>query len=328
MSLMNPDVPIPPAEARRAAIHRERVEAIEGLRGQIEALEEREPELRQEIVEFEKTHRATIAELEKTHRATIAELEKTHRTTIAELEKILRTEPENAEELAEQLARTDTELTEELARTRSELSEELTRTRTELTAELARMRAEHARIGPTVLEDRCTLGMKMSDLALDGALDGHEDHEQAIECLQPLLAELRSHYSRAHGEAERNAAEAREKMKTLEAEHHHAADAAVALVEERFQPLIDAEIIGVTIEQANVRVARHRLALVDSLDNDSRLAGELELEAALEGRDAARAKVSALQEEKHVAAHHYSHPKAEKSKLLGEKLGKRFGHRH
>jgi hypothetical protein len=345
---MSADVPIPPAEARRAAIHRERVEAIDVLRGEIAAFEEREPELRKEIVEFEKTMRATVAELEKTQRTTVAELEKTQRATVAELEKTqratiagleqaLRSGPENAEELAEELERTRTELDEELertrteldeelARTRSELDDELERTRTELTAELARMRAEHASIGPGLLDDRCKLGMKMSDIALDG--DGDEDHEQAIECLQPLLAEFRNHYRRVHLEAERNAAEAKEKLKTLQAEHHDAGDEALALLEERFQPLIDAEVAGVSIEQANVRVARHRLALVDPDDNDALLARELELEAALVERDAARAKVTALHEEQEAAAYHYSHPNAEKSKRLGGKLGKRFGHHH
>jgi hypothetical protein len=91
--------------------------------------------------------------------------------------------------------------------------------------------------------------------------------------------------------------------------------------------LIDAEIAGVSIESANVRVARHRLALVDAQDKQSRLVGELQLEAAREELDAARAKVSALQEEKQAAAYHLSHPTAEKSKQLGEKLTKRFGHR-
>jgi DNA repair exonuclease SbcCD ATPase subunit len=296
---MDPDVPIPPGEARRAAVHRERVEAIEVLREQIKTLEEREPELRKEIVEFEKTQRTTIAELEKTQR-----------TTIAELEKTLRTKPENAEELAE-----------ELDRTRTQLAEELARTRTELADELARMRAEHASIGPALIEARGTLGMKMSDLALDE----NEDHEQAIECLKPLLAELRNDYRRALQKAERDVAEAEEKLVALQAEPHVAADAGLAVVAERFQPLIDAEIVGASIEQANVRVARHRLALVDPLDKTARLARELELEATHDELDAARAKVSALQEKKQAAEYHYLHPTAEKGKRLGEKLTKRFG---
>jgi prefoldin subunit 5 len=52
---MNLDDPVSPGEKRRAAVHRERVEAIEGLREQIRTLEEREPELRQEISEFERS---------------------------------------------------------------------------------------------------------------------------------------------------------------------------------------------------------------------------------------------------------------------------------
>jgi cell division protein FtsB len=79
-----------PNEERRAATHRERVEAIEGLREQIATLEAREAVLRTEIPELEKSQRATLAELERAHRATIAELEKTERATIAELENAAR----------------------------------------------------------------------------------------------------------------------------------------------------------------------------------------------------------------------------------------------
>ncbi len=315
---------VSPAEKRRAAIHAERAEAIDALREQIAALEEREPELRKEIAEFEKTQRTTIAELEKTQRATIAELEKTQRATIAPLEQTLRTKPENSEELAEELDRIRDELSDELERTRTELGEELERTRTALAEELARMRAEHVSIGPKLIEVRCTLGMKMSDFALDD----HEGHEQAIEYLQPLLAELRNDYRRALQEAERNAAEADETLQTLHAEHHDAADEALPVVEQRFQPLIDAEIVAVRIESATVRVARHQLALVDPEDKDARLAGELALETAHDELDVARAKVSALQEQKQAAEYHYRHPTAEKSKRLGEKLTKRFGHHH
>jgi hypothetical protein len=343
---VTPDAPIPPGEARHAAIHRERVEAIDGLRERIKVLEEREPELRKEIAEFEKAERTTlaeleqtqrlrIAELEKAERATIAELEQTQRTTIAEVEQTLRAEPENAEvaevaeqltrtriQLAEELERTDTELTEQLARTRTELAEELERTRNELAEERARMRAEHASIAPTLIETRCKLGMKMSDFALDE----DEGHEEAIDYLKPLLAELGDEYRRALQEAERNAAEADEKLTTLQAEHHETAEAALPLVEQRFQFLIDAQIKAAVIEQASVRVDRHRLALVDPDDKDARLTCELELEAALELLAAARAKVSTLQEERKAAEFHYSHPTAEKRKRLGEKLTKRLGH--
>jgi hypothetical protein len=291
-----------PEEERRAAVHRERAEAIDGLREHIETLEKREPELRKEI-----------PELERTQRATIAELEKTRRTTIAELERTLRADPENAEALEAELERTRTKLDEELARTRTELSDEL-----------ARLRAELAAIGPAVIETRCTLGMKMSDFAL--AED--EDHEHAVEYLKPLLVELRSTYRRALSAAERDAAEAAEKLKELQAEHHETPAAALPAVEQRYQPLIDAEVIGVSIEQAQVRVARHQLALVEPDDKESHLARELELEDAYAELDVARAKVSALQEEKRAAEYHYVHPTLEKSKHLGDQLAKRFGRHH
>jgi DNA repair exonuclease SbcCD ATPase subunit len=393
-----PDVPVPPVELRRTATNLERVEAIEALRVQITTLEAREPELKQEIVEFEKTQRATLAELEKTRRetiaelektqrttiaqleqtqrttiaelektesTTIAELEKTHSTTIAELEQTLRTEPENAEELAgdltsrgteldgelkrrrteldEELKRTRSELDGELKRRRTELEEELTRirtelaenlastrtaldenlatTRTELAEELARMRGEHASIGPTVIESRSILGMKMSDLALEE----NQGHEQAIEDLKPFLDELRNDHRRVHREAERSVAEAKETLKALQAEHQDDANAALAAVEQQFQPLIDTETAGASIASTNVRLARHRLALVHPDDKDGRLACELALDAALEELDAIRVKITVLQEQKAASAHHYSHPNAEKSKRLGEKLTKRFG---
>jgi hypothetical protein len=148
-----------------------------------------------------------------------------------------------------------------------------------------------------------------------------------------LLVELGGVYRRASVEARRKADEAEETLRTLHEEHHETADAALPVVEERFQPLIDAEIIAVTIEQAKARVARHRLALVDRTDGDPdgpnlRLAHELALEAALDELDPARAEVSALQEEKRAAVYHYSHPNAEKSKRLGKQLAKRFARRH
>lgn len=326
---MHPGDPITPSDDRRAAIHRERAEAIDALREQIAALEAREPELRKETAEFERTQRATLAELERTRRTTLAELEKTQRATLAELERALREQPEGADQSDEELVRTRSRLDEELTRTRTELDDELARVRSELDAELARMRAELAAIPPAVIDTRCTLGMKMSDFALEE----HEGHEQAIEYLQPLLVELRSAHARALPEAKRSADEAEEELKTLQADHHATADAALPLVEQRYQPLIDAEVIGVTVEQAKVRVARHRLALaesstVDPDSDDPRLARELELEAALDELDAARAKVSALQEEKQAAVHRYSHPNVEKGKHLGEQLAKRFGRRH
>jgi hypothetical protein len=330
---MGSDDPVSPSEERRDANRRERAEAIEELREHIKTLEAREPELRKEIVEFEKAQRTTIADLERTQRTTIAELDRAQRTTIAELEKTLRTKPENAEELADELDDMRSKLAAELARTRSELGEELARTRSELAEQLAEMRAELATIRPTVIDDRSRLGMKMSDFALD--VD--EGHEQAIEYLQPLLVELRSHHSRALLEARRAVAEAEEKLKALEAEHLDTADAALPLVTQRFQPLIDAELIGVTIEQAKVRVARHRLALAragvepeddDPYDGDPTLVRELELEAAQDELEAARARVAALHEKEREAVYHYSHPTAEKSKQLGKQLAKRFRRHH
>jgi len=330
----NTNEQISPAEERRAAVQRERVEAIDGLRERIQTLVEREPELRKEIPELEKTQRTTIATLERTERTTIAELEKTQRATIAELEKALRANPENADELEDDLERTRTELADERSRTRTELAEELERTRGEFSEELGRLRAELAAIGPTVIDARCTLGMKMSDFALEE----DEGHKQAVEYLKPLIVELRSAYNRALSAAKRDVAEADEKLKTLQVDHQEAVGEVLSVVEQRYQPLIDAEVIGVSVEQASVRVARHQLALVDSgdvepdddfpEDGDRRLARQLELEAAQDSLDVARAKVTTLQEEKRVAVHHASHPTAEKSKRLGKQLAKRFGRHH
>jgi hypothetical protein len=190
------------------------------------------------------------------------------------------------------------------------------------------MRTELGSIPPAVIDARCTLGMEMSD----AALDEREGHEHAIEYLKPLLVELRNTHTRALPDAQRDVAEAQEKLTTLRAEHHDTLDAALPVIEQLFQPLIDAEVIGVSIEQTKVRVARHQLALIDSgardLDeNVPRLARELELEAAQEELDAARARVTALQEEKRAAVYHYSHPTAEKGKRLGGQLAKRFGRR-
>ncbi len=344
---MTEDIPVRPPEDRRAAIHRERAEAIDALRSQIETLVAREPELRREVAELEKTERATIAELEN-RRTTIAELEKSHRATIAELQQAVRAQPEDAE-LEAELERKETELAEELARTRDELDEELTRTRAELDEQLTTLRAELAAIPGELINARCTLGMKMSDFALEE----HEGHQEAIEYLEPLLRELRNGYARALSGAKQEAAAAEEELKTLQAEHHPSVDALLAVVERRFEPMIHAEIVGVTIQQARVRVARHQLALLDAPDpapsgsgaepagnvdadhtepdgpdpdgTDLRLARELELEAALDELAAARAKVSALQEEKKAAVYHYSHPTAQKGKQLGGQLAKRFG---
>jgi DNA repair exonuclease SbcCD ATPase subunit len=338
---MNQDIPVRSPEDRRAAIHRERAEAIDGLRLQIETLVAREPELRKEIAELERSERATIAELEKTQRTTLAELEKTQRATIAELQQAMRTKPEDIGELEEQLEQKRSELDEELDRTRTELDEELTRTRTELADELARLRAELAAIPRAVINARCTLGMKMSDFALEE----HDGHQEAIEYLEPLLTELRSAYTRALSGAKQEATAAEEELKSLQGEHHPSADAVLTVVERRFEPMIHAEIAGVTIQQARVRVARHQLALLESVAHepsgpdpdgadsegadpdaaDPHLARELELEAALGELDTARAKVSALQEEKKAAIYHYSHPTAERGKHLGGELAKRFG---
>lgn len=316
-----------PSEKRRAEVQRERAGAIEALRDQIQALEEREPELKQEIAEFEKTQRATVSELEKTQRTTIAELEKTQRATIAGLEQTLRAKPDDAEELEQELEQTRAKLEDELESTRTRLEEELERTRTELNDQLTRMRDEFKAIRPSVIDARCKLGMKMSDYAIEE----HKGHEQAIEYLQPLLVELRNTYSRVIGDAKRVADEADEALKTLEAEHHHAPHETLPLVEQRFEALIDAEGINATIAQAKARVARHRLELVDPDEEDSEktlLARELELEAARDELDAARATISALLEDKKAALYHYGHPRTEKSKALGKQLGKRFARHH
>ncbi len=318
-------------------IHRERAEQIDGLRLQIETLVAREPALRSEVAELEKTERTTISELEKTQRTTIAELEKAQRATIAELQQAIRAQPEGDDELEAELELKQAELEDELTRTRDELDEELTRTRTQLAEELAGLRAELAAIPRAVVNARCTLGMKMSDFALEE----HDGHEEAIEYLEPLLAELRSAYTRALSGAKQEAAAAEEELKTLEAEHHASADAVLPVVERRFEPMIHAEIVGVTIQQARVRVVRHQIALLEahapsepdpeSADPDGtdlHLARELELEAALDELDAARAKVTALQEEKKAAVYHHSHRTAEKGKQLGGQLAKRFGRHH
>jgi hypothetical protein len=110
--------------------------------------------------------------------------------------------------------------------------------------------------------------MKMSDFALED----HEGHEDALTCLQPLLIELRRAYSRASWDADR-----------VDEEQH-------------VDALIAAETIAVNIEQANVRVARHRLALVDPDDTTLYLSRELQLDEALLLLDEARAKVAALQQ--------------------------------
>lgn len=243
---------------RRAAAHDEHVGVVGELRGRIEALEEREPELRKQI---------------------------------KEIERVIRTKPENVEELQEQVAE---------------------------------LRGELKTIPGALIDVRCRLGMKMSDFALDED-DGHED---AITYLKPLLDELRGAYNRALFDADRDVADAEEKMKALHAEHHDHGGEAVALVEQRFQPLVDAEMVGVNVEQANVRVARHKLALVDQEDTEQRLARELDLEDALAELAAARARVSALQEQKRATAARYAHPHVAKSKAKGKKLVKRFGHLH
>jgi DNA repair exonuclease SbcCD ATPase subunit len=286
---MTEDIPVRPPEDRRAAIHRERAEAIDALRSQIETLVAREPELRREVAELEKTERATIAELEN-RRTTIAELEKSHRATIAELQQAVRAQPEDAE-LEAELERKETELAEELARTRDELDEELTRTRAELDEQLTTLRAELAAIPGELINARCTLGMKMSDFALDD----HEGHEDALTYLQPLLNELRSAYGRATWDAER-----------IEDDE-----------QQRFAALIAAETIAVNIEQANVRVARHRLALVDPDDKTLHLSRELQLDEAMILLDEARAKVTALQEQRRAAP---AQPKpVAKKKLFGRR---------
>jgi hypothetical protein len=324
---INLDDPVSPDEKRRAAVRGERSEAIEGLRAQITTLEERDPELKQAIVEFEKNQRATISELEKTERTTISELEKTQRSAIVAIEQKLRTKPDNAEELEGELERKRDAFEAELERTRTRLKEELERTRKQLDEELAGMKTEYRAIRPALIEARCKLGMKMSDFALDE----HEGHEQAVEYLQPLLVELRTTYSREIGDARRTADDAEEKLKELEADHHASPSETLPLVEERFEALIDAEGVGATIAQARARLARHRLELVDPEAEGSeitRVARERELEVARDELDEARAKVAALQEEKKAAVHHYSHPKAERGKALGKQLGKRFGRHH
>ena len=142
----------------------------------------------------------------------------------------------------------------------------------ELQARLDELSAELESLGPALIQTRCTLGMKMSDFALED----HEGHEDALTYLQPLLNELRSAYGRASWDAER--------IEDDEAQ--------------RSAALIAAETIAVNIEQANVRVARHRLALVDPDDKSLHLSREFQLDEAMILLDEARAKVTALQEQR------------------------------
>jgi chromosome segregation ATPase len=165
--------------------------------------------------------------------------------------------------------------------------DELSARLAELDAQATALSAELESIGPELIQVRCTLGMKMSDFALDD----HEGHEDALTYLQPLLNELRSAYGRATWDAER-----------IEDDE-----------EQRVAALIAAETIGVNIEQANVRVARHRLALVDPDDKTLHLSRELQLDEAMILLDEARAKVTALQEQKRAA------PAQAKKKLFGRR---------
>jgi hypothetical protein len=169
--------------------------------------------------------------------------------------------------------------------------DELSARLAELEAQATALAAELEAIGPELIQVRCTLGMKMSDFALDD----HEGHEDALTYLQPLLNELRSAYGRATWDAER-----------IEDDE-----------EQRFAALIAAETIGVNIEQANVRVARHRLALVDPDDKTLHLSRELQLDEAMILLDEARAKVTALQEQRRAGS---AQPKVvAKKKLFGRR---------
>lgn len=280
-------------EDRRAAVHREHVEAVDLLRGRIETLEQREPELRKQIPALRKQ----IADLNK-------ELVRRQRAAQAK-------PAATADEPEDRAA--DEEIEQQIAALNAELDE--------LNEQLAALSGELELLGPELIQVRCTLGMKMSDFALDD----HEGHEDALTYLQPLLAELRGAYGRATWEAERNAADVDEQLKALQAEPHDRGDEVAALVEQRFKPLIAAETIGVNIEQANVRVARHRLALVDREDTEQHLARELQLDDALAVLDEARARVTALQQQRRDALERHSHPTLEKGKQVVKK--RRFGRR-
>src|SRR3954453_20579147 len=235
-----------PGENRRAIAHREHVEAVDVLRGHIDELERREPELRKQIPALRKQ----IADL----RRKIA----VHQRAQAKLEAGDEADDKQAREADEQLEALNAQL--------DELSEQLTERSAELES-----------LGPELIQTRCTLGMKMSDFALDD----HEGHEDALTYLQPLLVELRKAYGRASWEAERNAAEVDEQIGALETGGKNHAGEASALVGLRFDPLITAETIAVNIEQANVRAPRHRLALVDRQDKALHLSRDLQLEDAL-----------------------------------------------
>jgi len=273
-----------PGENRRAIAHREHVEAVDVLRGRIDELERREPELRKQIPALRKQ----IADL----RRKIA----VHQRAQAKLEAGDEADEQQAREADEQLEALNAQL--------DELSEQLTERSAELES-----------LGPELIQTRCTLGMKMSDFALDD----HEGHEDALTYLQPLLVELRKAYTRASWDAERNAADVDEQIRALETERDRAGEAS-ALVGLRFDPLITAEGIAVNIEQANVRVARHRLALGDREDMSLHLSRELQLDDALAVLDEARARVVAMQEQKREAVRRCSHPTGTKRSAK-----KRFG---
>jgi chaperonin cofactor prefoldin len=237
--------------------------------------EERRAKLHEQHMEAVDELRARIEELEQRQpelRRQIPALRKQIAELQREIVRLERAKPEDDAAADEQFAALH------------EQREELETQATELAAELES-------IGPELIQVRCTLGMKMSDFALDD----HEGHEDALTYLQPLLNELRSAYGRATWDAER-----------IEDDE-----------EERLAALIAAETIGVNIEQANVRVARHRLALVDPDDKTLHLSRELQLDEAMILLDEARAKVTALQEQKRSAS---AQPKPlAKKKLFGRR---------
>src|SRR3954447_12113663 len=180
-----------PGENRRAIAHREHVEAVDVLRGRIDELERREPELRKQIPALRKQ----IAGL---------------RRKIAVHQRAAQAKPDTGDEADERQAR---EADEQLEALNAELDE--------LGEQLALRSAELESLGPELIQTRCTLGMKMSDFALDD----HEGHEDALTYLQPLLVELRKAHTHASWDAERNAADVDEQIRALETERDRAGEA-------------------------------------------------------------------------------------------------------
>jgi hypothetical protein len=254
---MEPPVNVASDDDRRAAARRQHLEAVRLLLDRVDELVAREQELRDELPAL----RREITDVEKQFSV--------------------------ARRVAEAVPETDDERRREADEQLDALNDRLDG----LNAQLEQRTVELEAIGPDLVHTRATLGMKMSDFALE---DG-EGHEEALTYLQPLLQELRKAYGHALSDAERNAAEVDEELAAQR-------DAPEALVARRFDPLIAAETVAVTIEQANVRVARHRLALVDPDDSTQRRARDLQLDDAQALLDEARARVAKLQAQKRDAA--------------------------